>query len=407
MGGRNRVVNGFSYYNYIRINSIKDICGKLIVNFECAKHRRKSHPDEHVIVGVYELSIIIDKNDKNIIYNHKPMKNVLIDRNAYLNPPDVYDFDKHEVHRMDYYSFCIIEKATKIKNKIEVGCDENVFIYLKNGYMISSLSEGELLVWDLKTMSIKDLISLQYPFFPIRGIGMGKGGGYRKISKISDDDELYSIDECKLNLNTILGKIDDFKKREMFSSMISEYKNFFIGKNDRFLPIGWLERKKKLYVHYKEYLVIIDVNFESLMNIIKISRKNDLIRDCTLRNCMSSINTIYRIYSNDYRLVILYSNCYVNYMAEVINLQNKSIISKMMPICRKLNDACFISDNILAVGTSENNRAIILYNVDTGKEIKRLYHITNVKIKGCRFKGTMCDDETLEIIRQQGGKIIE
>lgn len=192
--------------------------------------------------------------------------------------------------------------------------------------------------------------------------------------------------------------------------MIDDFKSFK-GIN-YLLPIGWIEYKRILYIHHDKNLFIIDALNNEVIAITQITRRIDLETDCKWppKHGLNR-NRIERVILSNERshLVIIYEKGPLDYEieAEVIIIHENDVLHHPMNIYKRHTNGCFISEKILAIGTLDCDRTIILYNVDTGKEIKRLYHLTNVKIKGCRFEGTICDDETLEIIRQQGGKIIE
>lgn len=395
----------FDYYYSTRITSINNKNGKLNIKYECAKHRWRKNTLEHYIVGVFDLLTIVDIEKNRVQTKYTAIKDVLMKYTEYRVPPDNYYSSNYEIQRLDDYKYCITNNNDNTIKNIKVGNDEDVYLDKVDNFLITHIFENASIIWNTHKMSVSEHIPVQFPSaLPVR----------RHFRRRFDkafwvDNDHVCIDERTFNISVLCNQIDDKEQRYMFIKMIDDFKSFK-GIN-YLLPIGWIEYKKILYIHHDKNLFIIDALNNEVIAITQITRRIDLETDCKWppKHGLNR-NRIERVILSNERshLVIIYEKGPLDYEieAEVIIINENDVLHHPMNIYKRHTNGCFISEKILAIGTLDCDRTIILYNVDTGKEIKRLYHLTNVRIKGCRFEGTICDDETLEIIRQQGGKII-
>ena len=394
---------GKHFYYSLKITSIEcENSTRIRIIIEVEKRMLRLKYNQHHVLETGKLTMLIDKKDMCVEYRVSALKKANVDITQTAAFPITYEFERYIIQKTESFKYAIIDKKQKSIQEIRVGFYEVVFVYFKDGYLISHLDETDSIIWDTHTLSVSEIIPLQFPSIPIRR--RSQRSIMDKMGVLSPNRKCLVFDKCISYLRNVTNKLDDKKDFEEFSCMIDEYVDFFTDESKALLPWGWIEETQMLYIHYRNYLFIIDANSNSLIQKVKISRNIDVYIDCKYQNIISHSKRIRKIYlSPSYKmLAILYDDPHAVPQIEIVNL-NYVGTNKLIHVSNKVNNACFLSDDAIAIGTYDNDRAIILYDIITGDEIKRLYHLTNLHIQGCEFKCIDCDDTVTEILRQQGG----
>lgn len=217
-----------------------------------------------------------------------------------------------------------------------------------------------------------------------------------------DNYRYVNVNEYCIDLSRVIIKCKSQAERAILTQMFRSLKEISIKTRHHLndlLPYGMVEGFYHLfYCQYNNFLIIFDLESNSLATIIKLNF-NYNINDAFLNHRNDHYYDELRIrsvaLSEDANSILIRREITVNVLLRTEQTWTQLFVYEGKDI---VTSSCLLPEHRLSIAT--DMRSISIFDYLSGKKTTTLYHITDLHVAGCCFKGIEASDEVRSILYQ-------